>query len=751
MLHCPTSRFHAQVALTCAIVLTLALAACGGPANLADSQAQQLTPRSSAPALQLPAPAELARRVSLTDRDRVCLGSEFGAALPLQRVTASGNFAAFDAAYTAGGSFDTLGYATYAFNLVGFDGTALSMSWDALLPEDSLWLALSNYASARWDWFNVDPAAQFDVPSIAPYIDSESGTLFAVVLVAGEFQGQLQWIRWGGNVPPTAALAADPTSGDAPLNVAFDASASLDPDGTITKFEWDWNGDSVYDANGSEPTIEHLYVKGGNYMVKVRVTDGAGATATATRNVVIFAAKPMDPVAVLAADPTSGLIPLTVNFDASGSYDDQPITLYEWDLDGDGVYNETDNGEFDAKNHDTAQYIYTKQGTYTPSVRVTDTEFNTAEDSESISAEFHGWYIQTIDHLGGSGRHSSVAIINGNPAISYQRAFYGLYYIRANNADGTDWPEFSAAEDGQLDSYGGAGKGTSLQEVDGAPAVSYFCDIFVGDEPGEIKYIRATDGDGTAWNTPVVIESPTGTDSGYTSMAVVNGNPAICYRRYASGPVLRYVRADDAPGTSWPTPGTVYSTGSSGEFNTMLVVNGNPAISFRSDSSMKYIRAADADGSSWGAAVTVDDGGGWNAGYEGRMAIINGNPAISTSVILRLNPNMKLHYCRANDANGDTWGSPLELESTGVFAWSSLTTIDGVPVIACNDATTSGVLQLYRGNDAAGSSFGEPEPVTDNPGVDGGYTSMLTINGRTAIVYYRAPEGMDLMIAIYFP
>jgi hypothetical protein len=124
-----------------------------------------------------------------------------------------------------------------------------------------------------------------------------------------------------------------------------------------------------------------------------------------------------------------------------------------------------------------------------------------------------------------------------------------------------------------LDFSGSVGQYTSLVVVNGNPAISYYDQIYA-----DLKYVRATDASGTSWGTPVTPESTVQVGE-YTSLMVVNGNPAISYYD-ASFRDLKYVRATDASGTSWGTPVTFDSTGNVGQYTSLVVVNGSPAISY---------------------------------------------------------------------------------------------------------------------------------------------------------------------------
>jgi PKD repeat protein len=129
------------------------------------------------------------------------------------------------------------------------------------------------------------------------------------------------------NQAPTANFTANPTLGESPLDVIFDASGSTDSDGTVDSYAWDF-GDG---ATGSGATINHTY-SAGTYTATLTVTDNDGATDTSTRLIQVTS-PPVNqpPNASFSANPTSGESPLDVSFDASGSTDsDGSVDSYSW-------------------------------------------------------------------------------------------------------------------------------------------------------------------------------------------------------------------------------------------------------------------------------------------------------------------------------------------------------------------------------------------------------------------------------------
>jgi PKD repeat protein len=102
----------------------------------------------------------------------------------------------------------------------------------------------------------------------------------------------------------------------------------------------------------------------------------ANATATYTAS---FERVNAAPTALAQANPTSGLAPLAVNFNAAGSTDPDPgdSVDYAWDLDGDGGYDDS-TAAAPSRTYDV--------GTTTVGLRVTDDDGLTDTDSVSIVA-----------------------------------------------------------------------------------------------------------------------------------------------------------------------------------------------------------------------------------------------------------------------------------------------------------------------------------------------------------------------------
>jgi PKD repeat protein len=71
----------------------------------------------------------------------------------------------------------------------------------------------------------------------------------------------------------------------------------------------------------------------------------------------------------------------TVQFSGAGTDDNGSITKYEWDFDGDGVF------EWSSNENGLTTFIFNNVGTYTATLRVTDDSGKTATDSLTVTVK----------------------------------------------------------------------------------------------------------------------------------------------------------------------------------------------------------------------------------------------------------------------------------------------------------------------------------------------------------------------------
>ncbi|MFH1219255.1 MAG: PKD domain-containing protein [Candidatus Eisenbacteria bacterium] len=171
-------------------------------------------------------------------------------------------------------------------------------------------------------------------------------------------------------VPPLSVTAkANPTAGYLPLAVSFTAATV----GVIVLYEWDFDGDGVYDASSNtSPATTHTYETEGIYNATIQVTSRQGLKVRSAVQITVLAY----PAATALADPTSGYYPLTVSFSAST---EGTIVLYEWDFDGDGLF------DWSSDTSPVATYTYMAEGTYYAAIQVTDPNGLTAIDDIAIT------------------------------------------------------------------------------------------------------------------------------------------------------------------------------------------------------------------------------------------------------------------------------------------------------------------------------------------------------------------------------
>lgn len=179
------------------------------------------------------------------------------------------------------------------------------------------------------------------------------------------------------NVPPQASFTYTKSG----LNGTFDGSTSVDVDGSIASYNWDFgDGGSATGVNAT-----HTFPDTGTYTVRLSVTDDAGGTATSTQEVSVQA-----PNVAPKAAFTTAVDTLSLQVDGSGSTDTEgPVASYAWDF-GDGA---TDSGP-------TVSHTYAKAGTYDVTLTVTDADGATDVLTKAVSIPGSGPAPFALDEFG---------------------------------------------------------------------------------------------------------------------------------------------------------------------------------------------------------------------------------------------------------------------------------------------------------------------------------------------------------------
>jgi PKD repeat protein len=871
--------FLAPAALTALLVLLLA--ACGGgdgaagnggagamvgappeqpvlratPASQALSEAELagIGAAASAGPGGLPPPAELAaklRGARFTLAEGYSDGADFDAPLPNNRASIAGTSAVFAPDFPVGANgLDDAAYCLYSFTLPDYTGDApvnIEFAWADAPSVGNAYIGLSDFDGGVWAWYVLPANNRLDFLGFTEFINAVDTHLLAVVLTgtdaaildslqistaqlplasivpdldsgvaplsvsfdgsaSADADGTLVNFEWdldgdglfnetgdeadaqGNNSaqttyaavgsydatlrvtddqdfqdeataqinvsnsqPPVADLQADDVSGDKPLLVNFNATASMDPDGTVTGYEWDFDGDNNFSEadNGEDtalndptpPTVTYSAV--GDYNATVRVMDNDGGLDTAG---LVIAVTNSPPTADLQSDVSGGDIGLVVNFDGSGSTDaGGAISNYEWDFDGDGAYNEAGNEATAEGNSTPAGYMYLSPGQYTPALRVTDDDGATNVDTLGITVQ--GWVTITLDDTAAQdGYGVRMLLQDGLPLLAcYTINGHSVRLLRSSTPLGTDPADWTRAT-----VIGGAQKPTltSLALIGGNPAVTFFSD----DGTNSLYYSRSTTADAMSdavWITPVLVDDAN-TPGLSATLLEVQGHPAIAYGATATSDT-RYARANTPTGDTQPSWSN-WLVDSEGWGVSMVLVGGSPAIAFSSGAGTigcRYRRSSNNLGDSaaaWSGGVSATVYGDSSANYHFSLEVVNGKPAVAVMDA----DATTLYYAHAGSADGSgAWGSYLvdgSAPPTGENC--SLALIGGKPAIGYYQSAAPSLPRFVSSASLDGDSpldWTNEQNITDT-GSTGRLIRLLELADGRAAVAYR-DDGSDLLV-----
>lgn len=231
--------------------------------------------------------------------------------------------------------------------------------------------------SYGWDFDNSDGIGADSTQANPTHAYADPGSYVATVRVrdngsAEAVDSVLVVVRSADNVPPSIVVAADPLSGEAPLEVFFTADTS-DADGDAVTVRWDFDVSDGIQTDATGENAQHTYAAAGRFTAMGVATDARGATATAS--VTIHVAQPSaSGTLVVEATPKEGPAPLIVRFRADTSNLPNPVASYRWDF--------GDESGFGTNR--SVEHTYHEDGTYLVTLTVTDDRGVEYESTVSI-------------------------------------------------------------------------------------------------------------------------------------------------------------------------------------------------------------------------------------------------------------------------------------------------------------------------------------------------------------------------------
>ena len=261
-------------------------------------------------------------------------------------------------------------------NLVGIGYNGQQNEIRTINPDTGQSTLLKQFVFDSGSW--VPNTFTVDIVSKRLYAISGNNSLYRFDLTSGNLiqpiislDTNMQAITTGitiiSNQAPVAVFTTSPTSGQAPLTVTLDGSASHD-NGNITTYKWLSSDGQIANGKNTQLTFHNQ----GTYTITLTVTDDKGASGSAEKTITVTKNQP--PKASFTINPNTGFAPLTVQLDATASTDDGNIAKYQW---------KTSDGQ-NAEGIKTS-LTFSQVGTHNITLTVTDNEGATASSSQSIT------------------------------------------------------------------------------------------------------------------------------------------------------------------------------------------------------------------------------------------------------------------------------------------------------------------------------------------------------------------------------
>lgn len=511
------------------------------------------------------------------------------------------------------------------------------------------YVAIADYSNSRWEFFGPYDAFQVISLDNAKQKSGLNNFFCAVLTVDGNAASVEELVcsidQVPVNQPPVASLIGDADEGNPGLVVHFDATGSLDPDGSIVDYEWDLDDDGNYNEPGEEaasqgqPNAEFTYAKPRVYRASVRVTDNSADSAIAQF----------------------------------------PLLIHGW---------------ADLNLDENTAYAVIAVVAGTPCIAYTKSAVNSQLKYARSLTETGGhpddWTrIVILDEFPDYPTRKVLAVIDGKPCISYwdqDAAAYDLHYAYSGTSTGnsaSDWQVIALTNPNEC------GGMNWLAQLSTFPAIAYqtgnpdwhlayrVSSTSLGNDPGDWTSILV-DARGV-WAPQLV----------YNSL----GNPCI---KYSVEPdyTLDYAYSSTASGDSalaWEHLNIDPAAGS-GDYASLAIIEGVPMIAYQSGGVTLDLNYAYCD-----LASGADIGGSWHTfalqttgdvGAPCSLVNLNGVPAI----VYFDDTNKNLLFTKASTAGGRNpgeWSAPEIIMNLPLGLFNneiSFTSIYGNPAVVFLDA-----------------------------------------------------------------
>lgn len=178
----------------------------------------------------------------------------------------------------------------------------------------------------------VDPAQVYavevgtaaDAQSFFSTLADKTGGKFLQAPDTDTFVSTLKSAIVAVGAAPQADLGG-PYSGFAGTPLNLSAAATIDPAEPVVGYDWDFNGDGVYDRTTTTPVVSYTYPTAGTYTAVVRARSQSGLSATATAQVSISTAATSVPGTPAKLTASAGDQQVTLNWDAPSA---GPVRFY---------------------------------------------------------------------------------------------------------------------------------------------------------------------------------------------------------------------------------------------------------------------------------------------------------------------------------------------------------------------------------------------------------------------------------------